>query len=322
MVAENEPPGKAGPVRAFSQGLYVAAICNDYPQLWDIHAPIADREAQYDASVQYLRDTDPHAFYPLTIPDWTHSLWTEFRACLQWPAPSHWVFPVPQPAHYPKTPTLVLSGDLDSLTSPEGAHIVASRFPNSTFVSVANMTHVTALEDYDRCTSVIVRRFVATERAGDTTCASRYNEVREVEAFPERLADAAPAPQGKTVQSPVLDRRLATVVSGTVADVLPRWFTNYDGTGVGLRGGRFGYSGWDVVRFRLKELRWTSDVAVSGTLTWNRTTGWITADVTATGSHTESGTFHLRWRDWDTHARARVTGTVSGRPLDLTMPAS
>ena len=80
---------------------------------------------------------------------------------------------------------------------------------------------------------LIVDRFVATQSAGDTTCASQYNEVRMVEAFPQSLADAAPAPQGATVKSSVGDRRLADVVSNTVADVLPRWFSNYDGTGVG-----------------------------------------------------------------------------------------
>jgi hypothetical protein len=229
---------------------------------------------------------------------------------------------VPQPAQYPSTPTLVLSGDLDSLTSPAGAHTVASRFAKSTLVSVANMTHVAALSDFGRCASVIVDRFVATKSAGDTSCASKYNEVREVEAFPQLLGDAAPAPQGATVHSSVLDRRLADVVSNTVADVLPRWFTNYDGTGVGLRGGRFSYTGSDLVKFTLKSLRWTFDVAVSGTLTWNRTTGWITSDVTASGPHGESGVLHLRWRDWNTHATATVSGTIAGRPMSLVLPAS
>ena len=322
MVAEAEPPGGAGFVRQYSQGLYLAAICNDYPQLWDITAPIAQRPAQYEASVAYLRASDPGAFFPFTIPDWTHSLWTEFRSCLQWPVPSNYVFPVPQPAHYPKVPTLVLSGDLDSLTSPEGAHLVASRFPNSTFVSLANDTHVTAVSDFGRCASVIVVRFVATHNAGDTSCASRYNEVRFVEAFPRRLADAAPAPQGRTRQSSVLDRRMATVASNTVADVLPRWFTNYDGTGVGLRGGRFSYTGSDHIVFTLHDLRWVDDVAVNGHITWDRTTGWISATVSLTGPGSESGQLHLRWRDWDTHAVASVRGQIGGRPLDLELPAS
>ena len=59
--------------------------------------PIADRAAQYSASVAYLRATDPNAFYPFTIPDWTHSLWTEFRSCIKWPVPSNYVFPVARP---------------------------------------------------------------------------------------------------------------------------------------------------------------------------------------------------------------------------------
>ena len=322
MVAENEPPGGGGHVRAFSAGLYVAAICNDYPQLWNISAPLADRPAQYSASVAYLRATDPNAFFPFTISDWTHSPWTEFRACINWPVPSNYVFPVPQPATYPTVPTLVLSGDLDSLTSPEGGRKVAARFPNSTFVSIANGVHVMALADFGRCASNIVVHFVATEQAGDTSCAAKYNEVRQVESFPRSLAGAAPAPQGAVVHSSVLDRRVATVVSNTVGDVFARWFTNYDGSGVGLRGGRFTYSGNAVTQFTLKNLRWVGDVAVSGPVTWDRTTGWIDATVSVDGPAGESGHLHLRWRDFDIHAQARLRGEIGGRPIDLVLPAS
>ena len=322
MVAEAEPPGSAGLVRQFSEGLYIAAICNDYPQLWDIEAPIAQRPAQYAASVAALRKTDPNAFYPFTIADWVHSPWSEYRTCIKWPAPSRYVFPVPQPAHYPDVPTLVLSGDLDSLTSPEGARTVASRFSNSTFVAVTNGAHVTATYEFGRCASNIVVHFVATKSAGDTSCASKYNEVRMVEAFPRRLADAAPAPQGAVVHSPVSDRRLATVTSNTVADLLARWFDNYSGHGVGLRGGRFSYRGSAQTTFTLRGLKWVDDVAVSGTLTWDRTTGALDASVTVTGPGTESGTLALHWNDWDVHAVASVQGTVGGRPLDLVLPAS
>ena len=37
--------------------------------------------------------------------------------------------PVEEPVSYPDTPTLVLVGDLDSITSPEGARTVARNFP-------------------------------------------------------------------------------------------------------------------------------------------------------------------------------------------------
>ena len=39
------------------------------------------------ASVASLYQSDPNAFYPFTIADWTHSPWTEFRSCIKWPTP-------------------------------------------------------------------------------------------------------------------------------------------------------------------------------------------------------------------------------------------
>ncbi len=44
-------------------------------------------------------------------------------------------------------PVLVLAGDLDTLTPPSEGEAAAALFPNSTFVSVANTGHVTALDD-------------------------------------------------------------------------------------------------------------------------------------------------------------------------------
>jgi hypothetical protein len=69
-------------------------------------------------------------------------------------------------------------------------------------------------------------------------------------------------------------------------------------------------------------VRWVDDVSVSGTLDWNRTNGWITATVTADGPGGESASLQLRWRDWDIHAVASVTGSIGGRPVDLELPAS
>jgi pimeloyl-ACP methyl ester carboxylesterase len=327
LVSENEAPGGAGVPRQSSEGEYDANVCNDYPQLWDVMAPIADRPAQYAASLAYLHATDPNAFFPFTISDWTHSAWTEYRWCIQWPVPSHYVFPVVRPVQYPNVPTLVLSGDLDSVTWPLGGRTVAREFPDSTFVSVANRTHVTAVSDFGRCTSVIVVRFVAARRAGDTSCAAKYSEVRMTEQFPRVLADAAPAPQGHDVHSSVIDRKLATVVSNTVADVFPRWYNSYTGRGYGLRGGSFTYANGvysenPAVRFRMKELRWTDDVSVSGTMTWDRVTGLIDATIAVSGPGTESGSVQVTWNNSGSHATATVRGRIGGRPVDLELPAS
>jgi hypothetical protein len=127
---------------------------------------------------------------------------------------------------------------------------------------------------------------------------------------------------GATVHSSVLDRRLADVASNTVADVLPRWFTNFDGSGVGLRGGRFTYTGSDRVVFRLRDVKWVDDVAVSGSLVWDRTTGAIRAQVSVAGPPGESGDLTVIWSDWDLHAIATVRGQIGDRPVDLQLPAS
>jgi hypothetical protein len=120
-------------------------------------------------------------------------------------------------------------GDLDSLTSPQGARQVAGEFPDSTFVVVANMTHVSALGDYGRCASDIVVRFVETLSAGDTSCVKNYDEVHMVPVF---AVHAAGLPGG-------LDERTAAVATGTVGDVLARWRAMAGYRGVGLRGGTF-----------------------------------------------------------------------------------
>ena len=197
IAAEQTDWTEVGEPEVFSYGLYVAVTCNDYPQLWDIAAPFEARPAQFEASVAELRANDAEAFAPFTVDDWLASPWTEFESCINWPAPDPWVPPVDSPATYPAVPTLVLVGDLDSITSSEGSRIVADRFPNSTFVQVANTGHVTALTDYSRCASDIVVEFVRTESPGDTSCASQYQEVRTTDEFPLRLRDVAP-PSGAT----------------------------------------------------------------------------------------------------------------------------
>ena len=291
------------------------SICNDYPQLWDIAAPFDERPAQFDASVAELRANDAEAFAPFTVDDWLASPWTEYESCINWPAPDPWVPPVDSPATYPAVPTLVLVGDLDSITSSEGSRIVADRFPNSTFVQVANTGHVTALTDYSRCASDIVVEFVRTESPGDTSCASQYQEVRTTDEFPLRLGDvAAPSGSGSARQ-----RRVASAVTSTVGDVFPRWFAMLGSEGVGLRGGTFTTTGLDDVRFRLDDLRWVENLGVSGRVKWNRATGDVAATVTCAGA--AECRLTIAWNYNEPHAVATVTGRIDGERVSLTLPA-
>ena len=105
------------------------------------------------------------------------------------------------------------------------------------------------------------------------------------------------------------------------ADVLTRWYNNYSGSGVGLRGGTFRYSGSDVVDFRLRRLEFVRDVAVTGTLTWNRDNGSMRAHVHVDGPRRRDGRLTLRWNDWAPSAQATVVGRLGGEDVGLSTPA-
>jgi hypothetical protein len=267
-----------------------------------------------------LRATNPDAFHPFTIDDWVASPWAEYTSCIRWPVPSNHVPPVEPGTTYPGVPTLVIAGELDSLTSPAGAEIVAERFPYSTYVEVANGVHVMALSDFSRCASDLTVRFVDTGGdAGDTSCANRYQEVRVVEEFPGALAEVDPAPQGDGIKSSAADRRVVAAAANTVADIFPRWLNAIGFDGVGLRGGSFTSRGTESVQFRLTRLAWVPQVRVSGTVSWDRVSGAIVARVRVQGP--APGQLVLRWNDYQQLAELKVNGTIGDRPVDLVMPA-
>ena len=295
----------------YSQGMDYAVSCPDYPQLYDQNAPIATRSAQYARNIGTLKRTDPQAFAPFTVEQTVTSQDEDYDSCLRWPVPKD-PKPLLPPGHtYPDVPTLVLVGDLDSVTSAEGAKQVAHSFPNSTFVEVANMTHVTALSDTNGCAAGIVMRFVRTLSAGDTSCAAKYPEIHVVDAF---AVHAANVPGSST-------RRAATVAVDTLGDVIARWDNMFGSTGVGLRGGRFSTSG-DLQRsWKLHGVRWVTDAAVSGTAAIDEPSGEAHADLTIGGSGVLSGHLHLTWNIWDQQGRAVITGVLGGRSIRLVTPA-
>ena len=154
----------------FSEAAYLAVICHDYPQPWDPATPIAGRAAE---AARRIADYPPGAFSPLSAAAWTGIQYEGVMACLRWPSPADGETVEPPGAVYPRVPTLVLNGDLDTITTSAQARAAAAKFPRSTFVEVRNSVHVTALYDLDDCASRIYLRFVKTLRAGDTSCARR-----------------------------------------------------------------------------------------------------------------------------------------------------
>ena len=66
----------------WSEGLYLAVICHDYPQLWDPSTPIAARRAEAEASIAAY---PPGTFLPFSAEAWTHTDYEGVLACLRWP---------------------------------------------------------------------------------------------------------------------------------------------------------------------------------------------------------------------------------------------
>jgi pimeloyl-ACP methyl ester carboxylesterase len=311
LVAENDWHWGAGDVHVYSEGLATATACNDYPQVWDIHAPLGERPAMFRQALADLRRDHPRAFAPFTIDDWVGAYASDAASCIRWPVPAMHVPPLPPGGSYPDVPVLVLDGEFDSLTSPEGARAVADRFPGATFVEVANSLHVTALGDARGCIEALALGFVRTAEVGDAACAAGYPPIRTAVSFPRTAGELGPASA----------RRTATVAAQSVGDVLARWWSMAGTSGVGLRGGRFVTDGYRTPTFHLHAIRWIGDVAVSGVARWDRISGDVRATVRLAGTGAPAARLTLAWNSWDPLAPARATGTIGGRSIAVAIPA-
>ena len=311
VVGEPEDPP------TWSESLYLAVICHDYPQLWDFTTPMADRRAEAEGRIAAY---PPGTFAPFSASAWTGIDYEGVLACLRWPSPARPDPPDPPGAVYPDVPTLVLNGDLDAITASSGAREVARRFPGATFVEVANSVHVTALADWDLCASRIYTHFVRNLTPGDTSCAAEVGEWNLIPEFSSSVEDVAPARRAAGDDSTKDDRRLAAAAALTAADVIARWMVNYDGTSVGLHGGSWWYSGDPNVRFRLTNVRLVPGVSVTGTVRWAYEGGASSANLEVRGPDGTAGELRISWLKRP-HASATLDGAIGGRQLRATMPA-
>jgi hypothetical protein len=321
IVAEATGGGtNAGPVRAYSEGLDAAVACHDYPQVYDMSARPRTRLRQYDRALTRRTATHPSTYGPFTIREYARSDWQYLDWCTRWPkAPADNPARPPRPrsGHYPRVPTLILSGELDSITTPAEGAMVSRQFPRSRQVHVANSFHVTAVGDTDHCAVRILRRFVRTpSRWPRHGCAGRVPPVRTIGVFP-RLVRGVPVAHGR---GSVLARRVAPTAALTVADLLDRWWNNYSGHAPGLRGGRWRYTGDRTTVFTLRRVRLAADVAVSGTATWHRYGNRLTVDLTVS-AHSRTGALAGGWDTRRSGARTTLRGTFGGRPVAATFRA-
>jgi hypothetical protein len=214
-----------------------------------------------------------------------------------------------------------LNGDLDTITPSSGARVAANRFPNSTFVELRNSFHVTAIGDSDRCASRLYIRFLRRLDAGNTRCAETIGDVHLVPRFWRSIRGVRGAHPAEGDQSKARDRRLAAAAAATIADVLARWWVNYDGTSVGLRGGTWSYAGDGPIVFRLEDVRFVPGVPVTGTAKWFLRTGRVRAEVSVQGPRGLTGRVRIGWSARAQLGQAWLRGRVGGRLLRATMLA-
>ena len=335
LVAEtNYGSADAGPVKAYSEGLDAAVTCHDYPQLFNLADSPAKRRVEYAASVAREQKHHPHVYAPFTVKEYLHSVWEEADWCLDWPSPSaaHPAEPpAPPSGQYPAVPTLVLSGELDSITTPAEGALVAAEFPDSRQVLVANSFHVTAEDDTDGCGASLVRRFTSDPTTplsnADLRCTTQVPPVRSLGDYRSSYRATAAAKARSGNQVGVDGRRAAATAAQTVVDAMDRWVSNYSGHQVGLYGGTVRFSGSRDVMLRLHRYRMTRDLAVSGTAHWDRYAHTLRCQLRLRArsqghaSRQGSGSLVSRWDTRRDGAIAMLHGRLDGQHLSAVMTA-
>jgi len=303
-----------------SQGDYVAALCADFHEPWDWSSGIPERERHFTEAVA---DLPSDFFKPFSKLAGTNLGVSFEKQCLWWqkPTPSNPVIPL-KPV-YPNVPTLVMSGDMDTLVATEEAKKVAELFPQSTLVKVAEAGHVTVL--WTQCAASLESNFFETLQVGDTTCTKIPETIwPAVGRFPLFAADARPAEIDPAENNVIgeYERKVVTVAVATAIDAIKRSSIG-SGNGVGLRAGTFQTS-VDATGNQITSLdncAFANDVTVSGTVTWGADLS-LSADLTVGGSGTAAGTLHIvgTFEAPGPVGSFKVSGMLGGRQVAVLVP--
>ncbi len=118
--------------------------CNDYPMIWDKDASEPERRAQLEEAI---REYDPKAFPPFTPREVAYAPEFGYLECLTWPQHTDLYEPPvdPETDEPTEAPVLVLSNEMDSITTPWEGKQVAELFADSEYYVAPNAGHVHAL---------------------------------------------------------------------------------------------------------------------------------------------------------------------------------
>ena len=325
-VDSRDPTGDAA---KYSAGLAAAVMCQDPPQIFDMRLPVPLRLADRNRAIAERQRSKPDTYAPFLIDEYRGMPldYSFIDQCVQWPAA-----PIDHPAshvaatdaQYPDIPALVLSGEFDNITTMADGAAVAASFKHGRQIRIQNSFHVNALPHArSACGAQLVRRFIETLSPGDTACAASVAPLRLVPAFVRHASELLPATATKGNIATAADLRLASAAAATVGDALVRVWGNSSGQGVGLRGGNFRNDAAATgSRVTLSNVRWTEDLAVSGTIVVSGLrNALVRAQVHLIGPETTQGDLSISWREGKQGAAARLRGTIDGRLLIARTPA-
>jgi pimeloyl-ACP methyl ester carboxylesterase len=313
---EEQPTGS---VLEMSQGLFAASSCSDNPQAYDMLLPPAQRERAWQEALAQKKRVQPDIYAPFTVDEFL-GMPLDFSyvpLCQTWPvaSPAHPAGqPVPPGVRMPDVPALVLTGDLDTITTPPEGDEAAALFRNARRIVVINTGHVTAVGDTNACASTIVRNFVARQPI-DTACAKGIPSVRLVPQFARLVTQMArPTPDGMRRWNDTDLREAASAVYAA-ADALARTEALGETKGSGLRGGSFTVAATKngKTKITLHGVKWTSDLAVNGTVTYDEK-GQVSSSLQMAGA-----AIHATWLGISGTSYATITGTVGGQPIKAKM---
>ena len=307
----------------YSAGLAAAVMCQDPPQIFDMRLSPAQRTAERDKAIAARQLEVPDTYAPFTIDEYRGMPldYSFIDQCVEWPVPpsshpaSHVVAAEP---HYPDVPALIISGELDNITTMADGAAVAKAFKHGAQIKVANSFHVNALPHArSNCAAQIVRRFVDTLSPGDAACAANVPPLRLTPRFAVHASQLEPAGALPGNRATATDLQQVNAAVMTAGDVLARLDANSSGHGVGLRGGGFRIAtGSSAVHVTLDEVRWTEDVAVSGTIDKSVTrTGMVQALLRLTGTDGHRGEIKVEWPEGIAAATAAIHGAMNGMPV-------
>jgi hypothetical protein len=320
----------------FSSGLAAAISCQDPPQVYDMNLPVPLRlEARERAMAQRAAGA-PDAYAPFTLAEYRRMPldYAFVDECVLWPAPAPGDAPLPlvhADAAYPDIPVLVLSGELDNITTVADGAEAAARFAHGHQVVLANSFHVNALPHArSACGAQLAQRFLADLSTGDESCARQVPPVRLVPRFARRAHELDPAqpatnnPSGAELlrdDSNEAVLRSVTAVLLTCADVMAH--APDDGQqGAGLWGACFRVSKWGAgYRAELREVLWTEDVPVSGYLTWRARGGPVHCWAVVGPQDGHRGYLDIEWSEAVSGARAQINGELDARAVHAQAPA-